>query len=50
MSKVGAVTIPVAAVAILPAPAASAATSAEAKLQRQLNALVAAGGGPQARS
>jgi D-alanyl-D-alanine carboxypeptidase len=46
MSKVGAVTILAAAVAILPAPAASAATSAEAELQRQLNALVAAEGGP----
>jgi D-alanyl-D-alanine carboxypeptidase len=46
MNKLGAVTVLLAAAALLAAPAAPAATPPEAKLQRQLNSLVDAKGGP----
>ena len=46
MDKLGAVIVLLAAAALLAAPAAPAATPTEAKLQRQLNSLVDAKGGP----
>ena len=46
MKKLGAILVLLTALALAAAPAAPAASPVEAKLQRQLNALVAANGGP----
>jgi D-alanyl-D-alanine carboxypeptidase len=46
MNRFGAITVLLAAVAVLTAPTAAAQNATEAKLQRQLNSLVRAEGGP----